>query len=138
MTKPSPVESFAKAPITSFEIVSGIRKGIVPDKPGMYFDFFREAIMTVDNELKEFRSMMAEKYEETSRQQYLEMIPPGGERELAYELGDRYVRLFSIAHRHLIHQNLLVPESEKEKYRGQSMPIALTPEEHRMWERGEL
>lgn len=126
-----------KEPISTSEIVGGIRRGIIPDKPGRYFSFFKETIIEAEESIRNYRAMMYEKYGET-REQYLEKIPPGAERKLAYELGDRYVRLFSIAHRHLMHHDLLIPENEKEKYRGQFIPVGLTPEEYRLWERGEL
>ena len=127
----------SREPISTSEIVGGIGKGIIPDKPGIYFHFFKDAINAAEDDIRKFRSMMYQKYSE-SREGYLEKIPPGAERKLAYELGERYIRLFGIAHRHLMIKGLLIPDEEKEKYRGHEKPVGLSPEEYSKWERGEL
>lgn len=114
-------------PISTSEIIGGIRQGIMPDKPGIYFNFFKESIAQAQEDIDEYAIMMQEKYGET-RKEYLEKAPPGAERKLGYELGERYVRLFNIAHRHLVHPGLLVPEGEWEKYRGQWIRPWVTPE----------
>lgn len=126
-----------KEPVSTSEIIGGMRKGISPDKPGIYYSFFKEAITQAENDIRHFKSMMYDKYGE-SRRDYLEKTPPGAEKELAHELGARVTRLYSIAHRHLINQGLLVPRGEWEKYRGQHIRVGLTPEEHKLEERGEL
>jgi hypothetical protein len=127
----------AEEPITLSEIIGGIRKGITPDKPGMYFNYFKEAITSAEEEIREYRIMMYRKYGET-RREYLDKIPSGAERELAHELGARIIRLYNIASKYLVSQGHLIPEGEKEKYRRQSIPVGLTPEEYKLWERGEL
>lgn len=95
------------------EIIDGIKDGIVPEKPGALFNFFKKQLEKVDEDIEEFGRISQERHE-LDRAGYLVSQPPGGERELAYELGERYIRLFYIACRYM---DSIVPGEEHEKYR---------------------
>lgn len=118
------MKALKKEPISTSEVIGGIRAGITPDKPGMYFNFFKDTLKRAEEDIKNYRLMMQSKYSLT-RPEYLLITPTGAESELAYELGNRYTRLCDLAHRHLIRQDLLVPKEEQEKYRGYSEYLGL-------------
>lgn len=111
--------------IATSEIIKGIEEGIVPDKPGTHFHFLKEQLVEINRDIINYEELMREKYQ-VSRKGYLELIPPGAERKLGYELYDRKVRLARIAYSHLIHQNLLMPREELIKYARPELGYMLT------------
>lgn len=85
--------------VTSSDILEGIKSGIVPDKPTSIFGYFKEQLNKVTADIDKYREIMQEKHG-ISRKEYLVYAPPGAERRLAYELGERYIRLFGVLHRY--------------------------------------
>lgn len=99
--------------IASSEILEGIKEGITPDKPLPLFVFFKEQLDKIASDITTYREIMEERHK-VSRAAYLTLSPPGGERRLAYELGERYIRLFSILHKY---RSEVISKTDEERYR---------------------
>jgi hypothetical protein len=93
-------------PVAYSEIYDGISKGIKPDKPGYLFDFYQSEAKKLLSDQQHFDILMGKKYGESHRG-YLEKIPAGPERDLAYELAERASRLKRIMQSQMTRPSML-------------------------------